>query len=86
MFTPNSLLLLVNEYSARLDRALGKCSRDYNILIEAIMNAHNGIIQPHIVTPSQIMNQTKLNQAVIASDLSLPIPFSAAYHNVVLRI
>jgi hypothetical protein len=32
------------------------------------------------------MNQMKLNQADIPSDLKLPTPLSAAYHNLVLRI
>jgi hypothetical protein len=80
------MLLLVNEHSAQLDRALGECRRDYEILIEAIINAQKGKLQPHIITPAKIMNQTKLNQADIPSDLTLPIPLSAAYHNLVLRI
>jgi hypothetical protein len=78
MFTSTSMLLLVNEHSAQLDRALGECRRDYEILIEFIINAQKGIIQPHIITPSQIMNQMKLKQADIPSDLTLPIPLSAA--------
>jgi hypothetical protein len=86
MFTSTSMLLLVNEHSAQLDRALGECRRDYEILIEAIINAKKGILQPHIITPAKIMNQMKLNQADIPSDLTLPIPLSAAYHNLVLRI
>jgi hypothetical protein len=32
------------------------------------------------------MNKIKLIQADIQSDLTLPIPLSAAYHNLVLRI
>jgi hypothetical protein len=86
MFTSTSMLLLVNEHSAQLDGALGECRLDYEILIEAIINAQKGIIQPHIITQSQIMNQMKLNQADIPSDLTFPIPLSTAYHNLVLRI
>jgi hypothetical protein len=81
MFTSASMLLVVNEHSAQLDRALGECRRDYEILIEAIINAQKGVI-----TPAQIMNQLKLKQAAIPSDLSLPIPLSAAYQHLVLRI
>jgi methyl-accepting chemotaxis protein len=82
MFTSTSMLL-VNEHSAQLDRAVGECRRDYEILIEAIVNAQKGILQPHIITPAQIMNQMKLNQAGIQGDLTLSIPLSAAYHNLV---
>lgn len=70
MFTSTSMLLLVNEHSAQLDRALGECRRDYEILIEAIINAQKGILQPHIITPAQIMNKIKLIQADIPSDLT----------------
>jgi hypothetical protein len=45
LFTSTSMLLLVNEHSAQLDRALGECRRDYKILIEAIINAQKGILQ-----------------------------------------
>jgi hypothetical protein len=43
-----SSMLLVNEFSAQLDRTLGKCRRDSIILIEAIINAQKGILQPHV--------------------------------------
>jgi hypothetical protein len=86
MFTSTSMLLVVNEHSAELDRAMSECRREYETLIEAIINAQKGILQPHIITPTLIMNQMKLNQADFPSDLTLPIPLSAAYHNLVLRV
>ena len=86
MFTSTSMLLVVNEHSAQLDRALGECRWDYEILIEAIINAQKGVIQPRIITPAQIVNQLKINQADIPSDLTLLIPLSAAYQHLVLRI
>jgi hypothetical protein len=75
----------MNEHSAQLDRAMNECRREYETLIKAIINAQKAILQPHIITPMQIMNQMKLNQTDIPSDLTLPIPLSAAYHNLVLR-
>jgi hypothetical protein len=85
MFTSSPLLLVVNEHAAQLDRALGKCGRDYEIIIEAIINAQKGLLQPLIIAPMQIMNPTKLNEADIPSDFTLPILLSVAYHNSVLR-
>jgi hypothetical protein len=72
------MLLVVNEHAAQLDRALGDCRRDYEIIIEAIIKAEKGILQSHIITPVQIKNQMKVNQADIPNDLALPIPLSAA--------
>jgi hypothetical protein len=81
MFTSTYMLLVVNEHSAQLDRAMSECRRKHESLTEAIINVQKGILQPHIITPTQIMNQMNLNQADIPSDLTLPIPLSAAYHN-----
>jgi len=86
MFTGASMLLTVNEHNMQLERALGECRREYNILIDAIMNSQKGILQPHIITPAQIMKQLKASQADIPSDLSLPIPMSATYQNLIVNI
>jgi hypothetical protein len=37
------MLLVVNEHTAQLDRALGKCRLDYEILTEAITNTQREI-------------------------------------------
>jgi hypothetical protein len=86
MFTATSMLLTINEHTMQLQRAVNECRREYNIIIDAIMNSQKGILQPHIITPAQIIKQMKANQADIPSELSLPIPLSATYHNLVLRI
>jgi hypothetical protein len=86
MFTVSSILLTVNERAMQLDRALTECRREYEILIEAIVNSQKGILQPHIVTPAQIIKQMKTNKADVPSDLSSPIPVSATHQNLVLRI
>jgi hypothetical protein len=86
MFTATSMLLTVNDHSMQLERAINECRREYEILIDAIINSQKGVIQPHIITPAQIIRQMKASQADIPSELSLPIPLSAAYQNLVLRI
>jgi hypothetical protein len=86
MFTGASMLLKVNDHNMQLERALDECRREYNILIDAIMNSQKGILQPHIVTPAQILNQLKASQADIPNELSLPIPLSATYQNLIVNI
>ena len=39
MFTSTSMMLIVNEHSMQLNRAIGECRREYEILIDAIMNS-----------------------------------------------
>jgi len=50
------------------------------------MNSQKGVLQPQIITPAQIMKQTKTSQADMPPELSLPLPLGAAYHHLVLRI
>jgi hypothetical protein len=86
MYGATSMLLTVNEHSTQLDRAINECRREYEILIDAIVNSQKGILQPHIIKPAQIMKQMKRSQADIPSELSFPIPLSATYQNLVLRL
>jgi hypothetical protein len=86
MFTAPSMMLNVNEHSMQLNRTIDECRREYEILIDAIMNSQKGVLQPQIITPAQIMKHMKAGQADMPPELSLPLPMSAAHHHLVLRI
>jgi len=70
----------------QLNRTIGKCRTEYEILIDAVVNSQKGVIQPQLVTAAQILEQIKINQADMPSDLSFPIPTSATYQHLLLRI
>jgi len=78
MFSSYSLVLTINEHSVQLSRAIDECRREYEILIDAVVSSHKGIIQPQLITPAQIFEQIWLSHD-IPSDLSLPVPTSATY-------
>jgi len=86
MFTATSMLHTVNEHTIQLERAINGCRKVYNILFDTIMDSQKGMLQPHIITPAQIIKQMKASQADILSELSLPIPLSATYQNLVLNV
>ena len=86
MFSGTSMLLAVSEHNMQLERALDECRREYNILIDAILNSQKGILQPHLITQAQIVKQMKASQADIPSELTLPIPLSATYQNLIVNI
>jgi hypothetical protein len=86
MLTATSMMLAVNDHSIQLERSINECRRQYEILIDAIINSQKGVIQPHIITPAQIIRHLRASQADVPSDLSIPIPLSVAHHNLVLRI
>ena len=79
MFTAYSLLLIINEHAMQLNRAIDECRREYEILIDAVIDSQKGVIQLQLITPALILEQVKHSQADIPSDISLPIPTSAAY-------
>jgi hypothetical protein len=69
-----------------LERAISECRREYDVLIYAIMISQKVILQPHIITLAQNVKQMKGSQADIPSELSLPMPLSAAYQNLIVNI
>jgi hypothetical protein len=75
------MLLTVNDHAMQLERAIGECRKEYEILIDAIINSQKGVIQPHIINTCP-----DYSQADIPNELTLQILLSAAYHNLVLRI
>jgi len=41
------------------NRAIDECGREYEILIDAIMNSQKEVLQPQIITAAQIMKHMK---------------------------
>jgi hypothetical protein len=62
MFNSYSLLLTINEHSIHLNRAIDECLREYELLIDAVVNSQKGIIQPQLITPAQILEKVKGSQ------------------------
>jgi len=77
---------LVNEHNMQLERALDECRREYDIFIDALLNSQKGILQPHIITPAQIVKQLKASQADIPGDLTFLIPLSATDQNLIVIV
>ena len=70
----------------QLNRAIDECRREYEILIDAVIDSQRGVIQPQLITPAQILEQVNLSQADMPDDFSLPIHTSALYEYILLRI
>jgi len=85
MFTAYSFLLTIKEHSVQLNRA-NECQKEYEIFIYAGVSSQKGAIQLQLITPAQILEEVKITQAKMPSNISLPIPTSATYHHLLLRI
>jgi hypothetical protein len=82
MFTGTSMLLTVNEHNMRVERALGECRKEYNILFDAIINSQKG----NIATKQRNTSSNNESQADIPSELSLPVPMSATYQSLIVNM
>ena len=77
MLTVFSLMLAIKEHALQLNRAIEECRREYQDFINAVIDAQRGVIIPQLITPAQILEQTKTSLADMPNDMSLPIPRSA---------
>jgi hypothetical protein len=55
----------------QLYKAIDECRREYEILIDAVIDSQRGVIQPQRITPTQILEQITTSQADMPRDLSL---------------
>jgi len=60
MFTASSIMLTVNEHSMQLNRAIDERRREYEILIDAIMNTQKGVLK------------LKLNSVALVRERTIP--------------
>jgi hypothetical protein len=78
-YTYTTLLVTLNEHAIQLERALMEVREEYDVIIQAVLNAQKGIIQPHILLPVRLIKILKASQNDFPRDLSVPIPLSDAY-------
>ena len=78
--------MTINEHAMQLNRAIDECRRKYEILIDAAIDSQKGFIETQLIKTAQILEQVKHSQADMPSDLSLPIPKSATYQHLLLKI
>jgi hypothetical protein len=89
MFTAYSLFLTINEHSMEVNRATDECRREYEILVDAVVNSQKSVIKPQLITPALILERVKLAKPicqVIFLYLSPQVPLVGIGKNVVFRI
>ena len=64
MFTAYYFLLTINEHSVNMNRETDEYRREYEILIDAVVNSQKGVIQLQLITPAQILEQVNLAKLI----------------------
>ncbi|XP_046382338.1 uncharacterized protein LOC124153285 [Ischnura elegans] len=80
------LVLSGNEHVQQLSQAIGELSYQYNAVIDSLINAQKGVLQPQIISPEEIMTMFDKHKADIPKDLTLPFPQSVAYRSKLLKM
>ncbi|XP_046403237.1 uncharacterized protein LOC124168899 [Ischnura elegans] len=80
------LVLSGNEHVQQLSQAIGELSYQYNVVIDSLINAQKGVLQPQIISPEEIMTMFDKHKADIPKDLTLPFPQSVAYRSKLLKM
>ncbi|XP_063236303.1 uncharacterized protein LOC134538755 [Bacillus rossius redtenbacheri] len=81
-----ALKIKVNEHINALTLELESLRFQYEVLIDAVVNAGNGILNPHIITPQQIAKYFKSFKTDHAQGLELPAPEGVNLDSVILKV
>jgi hypothetical protein len=72
-----SVKVTIEGHIARANNALDAVQRNLDLLIESVLNAQKGVLQPQIVSPSLLMETLqKSTTSVFPKDVMAPFSFS----------
>lgn len=57
-----SITQTIAEHSLQIQRSMDDCERTFNIILDALVHAQDGILQPQVITPSQIRKLMRSEQ------------------------
>jgi hypothetical protein len=66
----------VEGHISRASSAMNAAQRKLDLLIDSVLNAKKGILQPQIVSPSALVNALTEGASAFPKDTTLPIPLS----------
>jgi hypothetical protein len=81
-----SAKITVESHVVRINEAAGILQRNLDILVDSILNARSGILQPQIVSPNQIMSALIQSISSFPKDTTTPFPLSRSSINLMYKI
>jgi len=73
-------------HPAKVSRAMNALQRDLDILIDSVINAHKGVLQPKIVSPATLMGSLINSSPAFPKDTTLPFPLSKDSTHLLVRL
>ena len=81
-----SMKIEVEGYILRANNALNVLQRNLDLLIDSVINAHKGVLQPQVVSPTTLMEVLIKSVSAFPKDTSPPFPLSKDSAHLVLRL
>lgn len=78
-------LVTINEQVLQLSAVFGEIGEEYEQIINAVVNAQKGILQPRIINPVQIVKYLSLIRDEL-KDVKFPVPLAESSGYLLLRI
>ncbi|XP_068082113.1 uncharacterized protein [Anabrus simplex] len=82
----NSLRIAINRHFIELEDCINQVKEQYGILLRAVTNAQNGVIQPEIISPSGLIRSFQRSQNIFPKDVYLPVALSMTNSDKLLKI
>jgi hypothetical protein len=81
-----SMKIKVEEHILRVNNAINALQRNVDRLIDSVMNAQKGVIQPQIVSPTTLMEVLIKSVYAFPKDTTLPSPLSKNSVHFIFRV
>jgi len=76
----------VEGHISKVSRAMNALQRDLDLLIDSVINAHKGVLQPQIVSPDALMGSLIKSSQAFPKDTTLPFPMSKDSTHLLFRL
>jgi hypothetical protein len=81
-----SMKIEVEGHMLRVNNAISALQRHLDLLIDSVVNAHKGVLQPQIVSPITLMEVLIKSVSSFPKDTTLPFPLSKDLAHLVFRL
>lgn len=81
-----SLEVIINRHFIELESCIVQVREHYKILIDAVLNAQRGILQPEVMSPGRVIRAFQRSRSNFPKDLTIPVTLSMAQGHALLKI
>lgn len=74
LYSETQLLAMMTEHILQIERSIDRISEFFKLIIDAIVHAKDGTLQPQLITPNKIRNMMSSEQPITGLDYPVNLP------------